>query len=90
MRVSSSPLDIIPTKFLIEIKECFGPHLLTILNSSLSAGCVPDYFKTACIQPVLKKPGLDPNILDSFRPISKLPFISKILEKAAAGSYGKQ
>ena len=26
MRVSSSPLDIIPTKFLIEIKECIGPH----------------------------------------------------------------
>ena len=60
MRVSSSPLDIIPTKFLIEIKECIGPHLLTILNSSLSAGCVPDYFKTACIQQSSKNLDLIP------------------------------
>ena len=36
MSVSSSPLDIIPTKFLIVIKECIGPHLLTILNRHLT------------------------------------------------------
>lgn len=46
--VSSSPLDIIPTKFLFEIMDSIGPHLLSILNSLLSTGCVSDYFKTAC------------------------------------------
>ena len=30
---------------------------------------------------MLKKPGLDPNDLKNFRPVSNLPFISKILEK---------
>ncbi len=34
------------------------------------------------MEPLIKKPNLDPNILSNYRPISKLPFISKILEKA--------
>uniref|UniRef100_A0A8C6KL48 Reverse transcriptase domain-containing protein n=1 Tax=Nothobranchius furzeri TaxID=105023 RepID=A0A8C6KL48_NOTFU len=33
---------------------------------------------------VLTKPSLDPSLHSSFRPISKLPFISKILEKVVA------
>ena len=33
------------------------------------------------MQPLLKKPALDPTVLATYRPISKLPFISKILEK---------
>ncbi len=31
--------------------------------------------------PSLKKNGLDPFNMSNFRPISKLPFISKVLEK---------
>ena len=33
------------------------------------------------VQPLLKKPNLDPSILSNFRPISKLPFLSKVLER---------
>ena len=33
------------------------------------------------VHPLLKKPGLDPLLLGNYRPISKLPFVSKILEK---------
>uniref|UniRef100_A0A8C6PUY5 Reverse transcriptase domain-containing protein n=1 Tax=Nothobranchius furzeri TaxID=105023 RepID=A0A8C6PUY5_NOTFU len=36
------------------------------------------------IHPLLKKPSLDPSLHSSYRPISKLPFISKILEKVVA------
>ncbi len=61
--------------------DCVGPHLISVFNSSLSTGCVPDYFKTACVNPLLKKPGLDPSLPHNFRPISKLPFIAKILER---------
>ena len=38
-------------------------------------------FKQAIVTPLLKKSGLDPNDLKNFRPVSNLPFISKILEK---------
>lgn len=34
------------------------------------------------VLPLLKKPGLDPTIPQNYRPISKLPFVSKIIEKA--------
>ena len=47
----------------------------------LTSGCVPASFKHATVQPVLKKKKLDPLVLSNFRPISKLPFISKVLEK---------
>lgn len=33
------------------------------------------------LTPLLKKSALDPSVLSNFRPISKLPFLSKILEK---------
>ncbi len=42
------------------------------------------YFKNAIVQPLLKKPTLDPKSLDNFRPISKLPFLSKVLERVVA------
>uniref|UniRef100_A0A3B3C819 Reverse transcriptase domain-containing protein n=1 Tax=Oryzias melastigma TaxID=30732 RepID=A0A3B3C819_ORYME len=47
-------------------------------------GIVPSFLKTAAVKPILKKPGSDPNILSNYRPISNLPFISKILEKIVA------
>ena len=48
---------------------------------SLSTGKVPPQFKQAIVTPVLKKPGLDPNDLKHFRPVSNLSFVSKVLEK---------
>ncbi len=45
---------------------------------------VPSSFKVAVITPRLKKPGADPNNFANFRPISNLPFLSKILEKVVA------
>lgn len=32
------------------------------------------------VQPLLKKPGLDHSVLQNFHPISKFPFIAKILK----------
>ncbi len=78
----SCPTDIIPTKFLKEVLPVIAPCLLSIVNQSLSSGCIPDYFKTACVFPLFKKPTLDPTDLANYRPIFKLQFISKILKKA--------
>ncbi|KAL0153562.1 hypothetical protein M9458_051176 [Cirrhinus mrigala] len=58
--------------------------LLNIINSSLSLGYVPKTFKLAAIKPLIKKPQLDPNELTNYRPISNLPFLSKILEKVVS------
>ena len=59
-----------------------GRDVLDIINKSLVSGVVLSFFKHAVMQPLLKKPNLDPDSPSNFRPISKLPFLSKILEKA--------
>jgi hypothetical protein len=38
----------------------------------------------AVIKPLLKKPNLDPENLKNYRPISNLPFLSKMLEESVA------
>ena len=78
----SCQLDPIPTCLL---KECLGVLLrpiARIINLSLSTGIVPQNFKVARVSPTLKKPTLDRNQLSNYRPVSNLPFLSKILEKA--------
>ncbi len=55
--------------------------LLNIINTLLSLGHVPKPFKLAVIKPLIKKPQLDPCELANYRPISNLPFMSKILDK---------
>jgi hypothetical protein len=78
---STCILDPIPTKLLKEILPLIIDSILTIINNSLESGYVPLFFKTAVIKPLLKKHNLDPDLLANYRPISNLPFLSKILER---------
>lgn len=83
-RSSTCILDPIPSKL---VKDCFPAisSLITdIINSSLSSGSVPHSLKLAAVTPILKKPGLDPENLTNFHPISNLPFLSKMLERVVA------
>uniref|UniRef100_A0A8C5M8W7 Reverse transcriptase domain-containing protein n=1 Tax=Leptobrachium leishanense TaxID=445787 RepID=A0A8C5M8W7_9ANUR len=50
-------------------------------NLSLSTGSFPSAFKHALVTPLLKIPSLDPNSPSNYRPVSLLPFTSKLLEK---------
>ena len=45
---------------------------------------MPEVFKSAYITPLLKKPDLDPADVKSYRPISNLSVISKLLERLVA------
>ena len=84
MKPTTCSLDAIPTKFLKEVIDIVGPSILLIINSSLESGLFPSIFKHAVVQPLLKKPNLDPSVFNNFRPISKLPFLSKVLEKVVS------
>ena len=57
-----------------------------MINMSLLTGYVPQSCKVAVIKPLLKKTTLDPEVLANYRPISNLPFLSKILERAVPNS----
>ena len=77
----SCELDPIPTTLLYENLDILLPAITNIINTSLTTGIVPRYLKTAIVNPLLKKPSLDKNLLKNYRPISNLPFLSKIREK---------
>ncbi len=78
--------DPIPTWLLKEpgVLDAVLPFLVTAINESLTTGVVPACLKQASIIPLLKKKGLDVECLANYRPVSILPFISKILEKVVA------
>ena len=58
--------------------------ITNIVNYSLQEGSFPSCLKTAHVTPLLKKAGLDRNILKNYRPVSNLSYISKLIEKAVA------
>ena len=55
-----------------------------IVNRSLDEALIPNSLKTALIIPLLKKTNLDTEDFKNFRPVSNLPFVSKLIEKSVA------
>jgi hypothetical protein len=74
-------LDPIPTSLLKDCLDILLPSITEIINRSLEDSEVPSSFKKAIVTPLLKKSHLDPENLKNYRPISNLPFLSKVLEK---------
>ena len=59
------------------------PFITTIFNESLSNGVFPTDLKESIVIPLLKKESLDCDIFKNYRPVTNLPFISKVLERIA-------
>lgn len=74
-------MDPIPTKLLKDCSVTFAPILSSLVNLSLEQAHVPSSLKIAFVTPLLKKPSLDPNSLQNYRPVSNLPFLFKTLER---------
>ena len=77
----SCSLDAIPTRLLKSCVDALVIPIAHLINLSLSEGMFPSSFKHAVVSPLLKKQTLPKDDLSSYRPISNLNFISKILEK---------
>ena len=78
---ATSDSDPIPTHIVKQCIEVLLTPITNIVNNSLQTGIFPKDYKKAIVIPLLKKNGLDPDELKNYRPISNLPFISKIIEK---------
>ena len=83
-KTTTCQLDPLPTSLVKACLPSISPMITNIINSSLTTGTVPPTLKLAAITPILKKPGADPAVLNNYRPISNLPFISKTLERVVA------
>ena len=79
---SSCALDPIPTSVLKQCTDEMIPTLQQIINKSLVNSQVPNELKHAIILPRVKKVGqsLEPT---NYRPVSNLPYLSKLLEQSA-------
>ena len=80
---TSCPLDPIPTPLLVDTLDSLLPTITNIINESFSQSIIPSELKVALVSPLIKKPTLDPESFQNYRPISNLPFLHKILERAA-------
>ena len=87
---SSCLHDPIPTKLLLAMRtDSLATIMTRIVNTSLQAGEMPSLLKSALINPLIKKPTLDKDILKNYRPVSNLPFLSKVLEKVVSNQLIK-
>ena len=74
-------LDPIPTQLLKSCIDVLLPCICKIVNASLSSARVPSCLKSATVSPLLKKPSLNKEDMKNYRPVSNLPYISKLIEK---------
>ena len=77
-------LDPLPTDILLDLIDIILPYISTMCNASLREGILPASQKAAIITPILKKANLDADDVKSYRPISNLTFISKVIERIVA------
>ncbi len=74
-------LDPIPSSLLKTCIDIVLPVLTKMVNLSLETGTVPESWKLALVIPLIKQLGLQ-LVLPNYRPVSNLPFIAKITERA--------
>ena len=76
--------DPFPTKLLMSHLPTIGNIILGIVNMCFESAVFPLSCKSSVIIPLIKKPGLDSEILKNYRPVANLPFLSKVIENAIA------
>lgn len=78
--IKTSPQDPIPA---ILFKACLDellPAFTVLVNSSLSSASM-EGLKDTVITPLLKKAGLDPEVLKNYRPVCNILYTSKLIER---------
>ena len=80
-KLESCKLDPMPTPLAVNCIDSLVPVITKIINLSLSNSYVSDEWKCAIVYSLLKKPDLD-LVFKSYRPVSNLPYVSKLTERA--------
>ena len=81
---STCEMDPIPTNLLkARMMTILLPAIVEIVNVSLSSGIVPPSLKHAVVRPHFKKkPNADAELLQNYRPVSDVPFLSNSSKKS--------
>ena len=73
--------DPFPIRLLMSHLYAIVPILQHIVNLCFTTGDFPISCKSSIVIPLIKKPGLDREMLKNYRPVSNLSFVSKVIEK---------
>ena len=84
MNKTTCKLDPFFTSIIMQYPQYFTHFYVYIISLCFSSGVYPTAFKSAIVKPLIKKPTLDCEVLKNYRPISNLPFLSKLTEKVIA------
>lgn len=76
-------IDGLPSEFFKLYRDELLPPLLTVFQEAAATGCLPSSMREATIV-LIPKPGKDPSLPGSYRPISLLPVDIKLLAKVLA------
>ena len=79
--------DPFPTKLLMSHLPAIVDIILGIVNLCFESAVFSLSCKSSVIIPLIKKTGLDSEILKNYRPVANLPFLSKAMEKAIAMKF---
>ena len=75
-------LDPLPTDIPKQYVTELAPFIRALFNKSIMLGYYPASFRLAEVTPMLKKAAQDDTLPENYRPISNLPYLSKLLERA--------
>ena len=79
-RNKATGLDELPATVLKDCADCSSPIITHIINLSLNTSSFPELWKRARVTPIHKSGPKDKP--ENYRPISVLPILSKICERA--------
>lgn len=85
---TSSGPDDLPAFLLRKLCYAIAPNITLLFNYSISECMFPSVWKQANITAVYKRKGAKLDV-DSYRPISILPILGRLLEKVVAGQLQK-
>lgn len=74
--------DRLTVKMVKNAKQIISTEMVNLVDKCLTNAYFPSIWKQADVVAILKGPGKDPSSPKSYRPISLLPVLGKIVEKA--------
>ena len=81
MNKTTCSSDPFPSMLLMSHLQTIIDTITHIINLCISTSVFPSSCKSAIVLPLIKKHGLDPQVLKNYRPVSNLSFLSKLIEK---------
>ena len=83
MGIKTCSEDPLPGSIFKAIITDLLPYICSLVNKSLMTGSM-EGIKDSVIIPLLKKSGIDPEVLKNYRPVTNEVFLSKLIEKVVS------